>query len=406
MKISLPKNIWKRAKKLTLFASLAISVAGCGGSLQVTKVNSAEEKPNNVWVFFTVMEGEEPVAGLQAANFEIYEDDKLVSVFESQQKILNPEVAAVSYTLLLLDMSGSVTEAEGGADELVNAALQFSERVGKSQKVAVYAFDGAEKIHSVVRFTEAKGSLKGGLEGLRSYKAVDPSTNLHGAVVRGLAVLKTELDRDKKPLKFGTLVVFSDGTDRASRVSSDEMSEALQHEDYEHYEMYAVGVGSEIDDQTLDLIGQDGSERVTDEAKLGEAFDRVAARIEAHMKRFYLLSYCTPSRAGEHQVRIVATTGGAQDPSLEWGTGDNVIREDTDSPEEIAEKEEAAEKKKGEKTSTGDVEYTFSADGFGPPPRCDPNRKPKFKLEASAHQKPEEDESSVDAEGKASVSKN
>jgi hypothetical protein len=189
-------------------------VAGCGGGLTVTRVNSAQRKPNNVWVFFTVDKGrKDPVAGLTADDFAIYEDDGLVSKFESKQTIQNPEVAAVMYTLLLVDMSGSVTES-GQADALVDAAKSFTDQVGKHQKVGVYAFDGEEKLHSVVPFTEAKGSVEGGLDGLRKYKAKDPSTNLHGAVVEALHELKSSLDKEKKPLKFGTLVVFTDGTDR------------------------------------------------------------------------------------------------------------------------------------------------------------------------------------------------
>ena len=35
-----------------------------------------------------------------------------MSVHESQQTIINPEVAAEHYTLLLVDMSGSVTESD------------------------------------------------------------------------------------------------------------------------------------------------------------------------------------------------------------------------------------------------------------------------------------------------------
>ena len=72
--------------------------------------------------------------------------------------------------------------------------------------------------------------------------------------------------------------------------------------------------------------------------------ERIASKIEAHSKRFYLLSYCTPARKGQHVVRIEV---------------------DTDKVE-----------------GKGFLEYTFDADGFGPPPHCDPERKPTFKLDA------------------------
>lgn len=328
---------WRTA--VGLATALTLTTTACG--LTVTRLNSAQKKPNNVWVFFTVEKGDEPVAGLQAADFDIYEDGELVSTYESKQVIQNPEVAAVMYTMLLLDVSGSVTES-GSADSLVDAATLFTDRVGKSQKVGVYSFDGDKEIRQVVPFTEAQGSAVGGLESLRTYKAKDPSTNLHGAVVEGLKELKEQLDKEKKPLKFGTLVVFSDGTDRAARVSRDEMKTELIKAEYTDYEIYAIGVGAEIKKAGLEDIGRDGTELATEQAEVKSAFERVADRIERHMKRFYLLSYCTPARKGKHTVRITANS---KDP-------------------------------KGK----GSLEWDFNADGFGPPPDCDPNRAPSFPL--------------------------
>ena len=139
-------------------------------------------------------------------------------------------------------------------------------------RLHVYAFDGEPKIHSVVPFTEAQGSVQGGLEGLRRYKPKDPSTNLHGAVVEGLKELKKELDKDKRPLKFGTLVVFSDGTDRAARFSRDEMKSEINKDVYDDYEMYAIGVGAEIKKAGLGDIGRDGTELANESADVKAAF--------------------------------------------------------------------------------------------------------------------------------------
>lgn len=334
------------ARALALTAGLCLPLAGCA-SLDVTHINSSSKKPNNVWVFFTVEKGDEPVAGLTADDFEIYEDDQLVSKFESKQVIQNPDVAAVMYTMLLLDMSGSITES-GEQDTLVDSAQLFTEQVGKTQKVGVYAFDGDEKVHSVVPFSESQGSVDGGLEGLRSYKAKDPSTNLHGAVVQGLQILEKELEKDDRPLKFGTLVVFSDGTDRAARVTKQDMLDEMDKTNYDNYEIYAIGVGAEISEGELDTLGRDGYELVEekDDDNVRLAFQKVADRIERHMKRFYLLSYCTPARRGDHEVTIVANS-------------------------------------KNDPKGKGELEYQFSADKFGPPPECDPERKPDFRLDVA-----------------------
>jgi len=339
--------------RCAVLAGVVLGIAGCGGGLQVARVKSDQQKPNNVWVFFTVEKGKEPVPGIGAGDFEIYEDDQLVSKFESKQTIQNPEVAAVMYTLLLLDMSGSITES-GQAGQLVDAAGQFTDRVGKTQKVGVYAFDGSEKIHPVVPFTETPGSVAGGLEGLRTFKPKDPSTNLNGAVVQGLETLKKALDADRRPLKFGTLVVFTDGTDRAARVPHKDVVDEIRKKDYENYEIFGIGVGAELDKGELGDIGRDGTELATDRAKVTEAFGKIAGQIEAHTHRFYLLSYCTPSRNGDHKVRIVAKS----------------------------------------KNGSGSLEYGFSASGFGPPPDCDPERKPAFTLDvdgASAAASPAEE---------------
>src|SRR5262252_9627398 len=92
-------------------ALFLVGLSGCAG-LKPQLVQASVQKPSNVAVYFTVDRyNGDPVPGLTAEQFHIYEDDKLVSPFESKQTILNPEVAAMHYTLLLMDMSGSVTKS-------------------------------------------------------------------------------------------------------------------------------------------------------------------------------------------------------------------------------------------------------------------------------------------------------
>jgi uncharacterized protein YegL len=325
---------------VALAAALSLLTPACGGGLNVTLINSQSKKPSNVWVFFTVDRGKkDPVGGLAASDFKIYQDGNLISEFESKQIIQNPEVAAVMYTMLLVDMSGSITES-GQADTLVEAAKSFADRVGKTQKVGVYAFDGEAKLHSVTPFTEAQGQVQGGLEGLRKYKPKDPSTNLHGAVIEAVRELKSSLDKDHKPLKFGTLVLFTDGTDQAHRASLDDMKKELGDDKYKDYELFSIGVGAEIDKNLLGTVGRDGTELASDKNKVKEAFDKMAARIEAHTKRFYLLSYCTPARDGQHDVEIEAHT---KNPD-----------------------------------GSGSLKYKFDAKGFAP--ECDPKTPPSFDM--------------------------
>jgi hypothetical protein len=247
---------------------------------------------------------------------------------------LNPEVAVEHFTLLLVDMSGSVTESDD-LPTIVAGASSFAERLGKVTKVAIYAFDGRKEIVPVADFTNNKGRVSNAAERLDGFNAKDPSTNLNGAVVSALKVLDNKLAHSRMPLHFGTLVIFTDGSDRAARVDRETLRSAI---DASEHEIYVIGVGSEIDEAELGEIGVTDVVIQPNREEISQAFEDTAMRIEAMSQRYYLLGYCSPARAGDHKVEIVA-----------HGEGES-----------------------------GSLSYDFSADGFRPD--CDPEKKPNFSL--------------------------
>ncbi|HEY3820940.1 MAG TPA: VWA domain-containing protein [Polyangiaceae bacterium] len=335
-----------------LFLAGLLASTGCAG-LQLTSIKMTQQKPSNVAVYFKVQtQGGDPVGGLSADQFRIYEDGQLVSQYESKQTILNPEVAAVHYTLLLVDMSGSVSQS-GNSESVALAVGTFTERVEKQQKVAIYAFDGSADLHPIVPFTDQAGSAKAGVQQLVTFKPKDPSTNLNGAVVKALDELDNALGKTSQPLKFGTLVVFTDGTDRANRVPAATMQ---QHIREKPFDVYAIGLGAEMKEPQLQEIGKSGTAMAADKTAIVKAFDDVGARVEARTRSYYLLSYCSPSRAGKHEVRIEAVFRDAQ-----------------------------------KNESTGSLKSDFDATGFMP--GCDPSTPPAFdvtKGDALAAAPPEE----------------
>jgi hypothetical protein len=316
------------ALAVLMAGALATVVSGCGLRLQL--VDASVRKPSNVAVYFTVdTHGGQPVANLTPQDFHIYEDKQPVSALESKQTILQEQVAAIHYTLLLIDMSGSVVDS-GDMPALIQAAATFGERVGPYQKVAVYAFDGSPRLMPVVPFG---GNVRAGVTSLAMKRPRDPSTNLNGAVIEGTRLLTQQLDRAPVPLRFGTLVVFTDGTDRAHRASPADVDRALETAGFD---TYVIGAGQEVDRRQLSRIGRSGTFTSQNPGDVQRGFDEIGARIEAASRRFYLLSYCSPSRAGEHDVEIEAVSRG----------------------------------------SSGRLSYRFSANGFGP--SCDPNQRPAF----------------------------
>jgi uncharacterized protein YegL len=317
-------------------AGLAVASAACGGNgLRLTPIDASVQRPSNIAVYFTVETAEgEPVPGLEAKDFEIYEDGRPVSVLESKQTILNQEVAAEHFTLLLIDMSGSVSESDD-VPVIDSASQSFAAKVEKYQKVAVYAFDGERRIHTITNFGTG-ATLRAGISRLTRFRARDPSTNLFGAVVQAIDVLEKRIKRSRTPLAFGTLVIFTDGTDRASRVSREELLEAI---DRTEVDIFAIGVGEEIDEGELSAIGRDGTIMSRDRAAITASFEEAAARVAASSRKYYLLGYCSPARQGTHDVTIATTWDGKR----------------------------------------GELTYQFDARGFRP--NCDPTKKPSFNLQ-------------------------
>jgi hypothetical protein len=311
---------------------LPFLTAACGG-LNLQMVDRSVQKPSNIALYFTVDTTRgEPVADLKPDDFRIYEDGNPVSIYESRQTILQPDVAAVHYTLLLIDMSGSVVGSPD-LNRLVEAAGSFSQRVARYQKLAVYAFDGSPHITPITGF--GAPNVVTAINTLAWYQPKDTSTNLNGAVVEAIKVLDRQIEQSTMPLRFGTLVVFTDGTDHASRVTSEAMRKAV---DGAGFDMYAIAVGGEVNASEIRAIGRTDTFTSKDPKDIARGFEDIARRIEGFSRRYYLFSYCTPARAGQHNVEIEAVHG----------------------------------------SKRGRLSYDFKADGFGP--NCNPNQKPAFNV--------------------------
>ena len=331
---------------ICLLAVAALSASGCY-RMRLDLVDASVQKPSNVALFFQMDdENGNPKPGVTAEQFEIYEDGKLMSTFESKQTILNPEISTVRYTLLLLDMSGSVVES-GQVPQLQDAVGAFLEGIDENEKVAIYAFDGREEILPIAEFGAREATLARKNELLTKWKTEDPSTNLHGAIVQGVATLQDAKAKSEVPLRFGTLVIFTDGTDRAHRATADDAVTAIRDSEAT---TFVIGLGGEVDQAEGERFGKDGFVQAADKAAMTAAFKEVADRINARGRSYYLLSYCSPSRAGSHELEVVA------------------VLED----------------------QKGKLAYRFDAEGFEPD--CDPNKTPEFEIpdtgEATASPEP------------------
>jgi von Willebrand factor type A domain len=194
------------------------------------------------WLFRVDTCAGEPVSALSATQFEIFEDGKKVSAFESQQRVAPKGERFRLYSVVLLDLSGSVLRSgnfpalQAGAKQYLETALKDG---GDGHRVALMTFDGREAPQVLVPFSSNLTALQAGLDSLSvsecsvtaecagfadrktcaGWRCVDDSTNLNGAVVKTLGFLDDELARSEVPWRDGAMVVFTDGTDQAARVS-------------------------------------------------------------------------------------------------------------------------------------------------------------------------------------------
>jgi hypothetical protein len=160
-------------------------------------------------------------------------------------------------------------------------------------------------------------------------------------VKQALQRLDAELMRVKRPIRVGTLVVFARGPDVAGRETADSLFEAL---DGTKHDLFAIGVKAE-DSGYLDDLGRSGKSEAASLAALGPAFEEAARMVNAARDRFYLVQYCSPSRAGKPRFRL----------EVSYTNSEGHERQ-------------------------GALELAFDASGFGP--GCDPKAEPTFRVAA------------------------
>jgi hypothetical protein len=281
----------------------ALLAQGCMlGGLRVEQVATSAQQPSNVAVYVAVSKGDDPALGLTEKNFHVFEDGAELSPDQTQQVLLPRDVAAVHRALLLVDMSGPVTEGDT-RHQIAMAVARFASRAHTAEPVTIYAFDGGASIRQIAEIPEGQDDVIE-LPQLEGYSPADSSSNLNSAIVEALAQLDARLMTAQKPLRIGTLVVFARGPDLAGRVSDAKMSEAL---DESKHLVFAISI-KDVAGFHASRVGRTGTFEAESPASLLHAFDDAGARVADTVKRYYLLSYCSPARAGHRSVRVRVVT--------------------------------------------------------------------------------------------------
>lgn len=283
--------------------------------------------PGKISILFKVTDSQgNPISGLSANQFTIYEQGRnddcfnTISSSESLARISPNSQVFVNNTLLVLDLSNSVLESS--LDELKSASTSFVNNVmptpaTDSFKMAIYWFDGEDELHLLNPLTSSITELTAAIDGITSDISNDPSTDLYGAVIKSSNIAEGLIDEgsnsEESPIAAASVVIFTDGTDQASRFTEESALNAVNNAD-PNISFFTIGLGAEIDQEVLEDIGKTASVVAANKEELEATFNQISARVSEQANSFYLFEYCTPKRdgSGENNLVIQLTNGTLQ----------------------------------------------------------------------------------------------
>ncbi len=329
------------SRSWSVLALLSALSSGCSlfNYVQVEPVATSFQRPSNVAAYVSVTDGKQPVTELRSENFQIYENDQLLTSEDTHQTLLGKELAAYHHTVLLVDMSGEL----GTDDSLARAVGSFVETVRRTQPVSVFVFDGSPSLRFVADFSRSPDGASADTRALAKMGSSDTSRNLNGAVVNGLKELDARLAQQRRTVKVGTLVVFTRGPDLAGRVTEGDAEKAI---DGTPDNVLALSIAEQTG-RALDTLGKSGTVKAQNADAVGIGFEEAATKTRDLYDKYYLLAYCSPARSGTRRLKV------------------EVHYRDTEGNEKH-----------------GSFSQDFDASGFGP--GCSPGSVPRFVPQVSA----------------------
>lgn len=279
------------------------------------------ELPSKVSVFFKLNDNDgNPVPRLTESDFTFFEEGTnddcptVVSISEADRKIKNsPQVFKYS-TVLVLDLSGSVISTS--LEQLKTAANQFvnvvmPDTLGSGFSMSVWWFDGEDNLNNLVQQTDNIETIKDGINSIDESISNDSSTDLFGAVIKSVTATEAVLAMSPDIISSASLVIFTDGRDRAQRYTREAALNAVDNSS-SIITIFSIGLGSEINIDDLTSIGKDGFKQADSLDDLIGSFEEVGNLIVDEADSYYNFEYCSPIRSGMADLIIQANFSGKE----------------------------------------------------------------------------------------------
>ncbi|MBN2227540.1 MAG: VWA domain-containing protein [candidate division Zixibacteria bacterium] len=250
-----------------------------------------KELPCFINIMFQVTDADyKGVSDLTTDDFSIYEDGQLVSPTESFPLIRHrQEIPYKLKTVLMIDNSASVG---ANLDEIKDAAIELVGNIADQQQFAIYKF--SESAELVQYYTSDVGTLTAAIESIALGYA---TTDLYGSVIVGVDQWDDYYSLDS--VQQGFMIMMTDGSDTQH---SHTLSEAISARGDKR--VYTVGLGNEIEPDKLDSIGNAGYFSISNADEVSAKFQEIQDDIIEWANSFYHLSYMSPTRHGNHTLRL------------------------------------------------------------------------------------------------------
>jgi Ca-activated chloride channel family protein len=213
-----------------------------------------------------------PVEGLQASNFQIWEDK-----LEQHIEYFSPEDTPVSVGVLL-DISGSMRDAFKAAR---SAAVTFLKTGNSEDDYFLVEFSDTAKIAQ--KFTTDVNELESSL----AFVGPEGYTAFLDAVYLGLEHVRFGLNPRK------ALLMITDGEDNRSRYTVNDVKQMLKESDVQIYAVdtgYHAAKGHNYGRSLLDELTEVAGGRVISLKSIDELND-ICAQISRELKSQYVLGY-------------------------------------------------------------------------------------------------------------------
>lgn len=243
--------------------------------------------------------------GLTTNDFIILEDGLTVSPSESFLTVDSVnQIPYTFHTIIGLDISKSLSleNIETMKQAIINYvakpdpanAENYISRLLPGQEISIYTFD--EDITEIIRGTSDVNKIINEVKKITQGKL---STDLYNMIKTGLAKWENTFRYDN--VEFGTLLIVTDGTDTAARLTLDQ---ALANKK-DDQSIYILKVGSEIEENVLaQITASENIFSLESLESLEEALVKVSKQATSFANGLYIIYYASPKRAGEHKISI------------------------------------------------------------------------------------------------------